>query len=184
LRKSVTCRGSSTQATAQHASAPTPSMPVELWPYHSMMLMKTSSNNWVDGPAPLGSHISLLKFLPSPQVCPNAWWCTMSFIMSGSNPVILHPGYTGSLWPRLQARPKYIIGVPCWLAYCTSIAVPNSTTTDQRIKRGGQPVWPIPTLAMDPGLRREKHKNGGREALPGGPQGGQILLENGRGLRA
>jgi hypothetical protein len=141
------CQGSSTQPTAPPVSAPTHYELVELWPYDSTMLVKTSSIIWVDGPAPRGSRISMLHFLPSPQVCPNAWWCTMCFIALAHNPMILHRGsYRFPVAALMnKAPPKYIIGVPCWLAYCTSDAALNSTTTDLRIGRGGHPVWPVPT---------------------------------------
>jgi hypothetical protein len=74
--------------------------------------------------------------------------------------------------------PKYIIGVPCW----TRLLLQHNGTKlhDNRPARewGGNPCGPYLPTAMDPGSRRDKNTNGGRETLPGGPQGGRILLEN------
>jgi hypothetical protein len=71
----------------------------------------------------------------------------MCLIALAHNPMILHRGsYRFPVAALMnKAPPKYIIGVPCWLAYCTSDAALNSTTTDLRIGRGGHPVWPVPT---------------------------------------
>jgi hypothetical protein len=96
--KMLSCLVSSTPATACPELVPTHSKPVELWPYNSTMLMKTSSKKWVDGQAPGGSRIYTLKFLPSPQVCPNAWWCTMCFITLGRNPMSLYPSFYRFPW--------------------------------------------------------------------------------------
>jgi hypothetical protein len=98
VREMLSCSVSSTPATACPELVPTHSKPVELWPYNSTMLMKTSSKKWVDGQAPGGSRIYTLKFLPSPQVCPNAWWCTMCFITLGRNPMSLYPSFYRFPW--------------------------------------------------------------------------------------
>jgi hypothetical protein len=67
------------------------------------------------------------------------------------------------------------------LAYCSSTRA-VSFMTIYLCTEGGQPMWPIPLKAMDPAPGETKKEKGGRETLPGGPQGGKILLENDRRL--
>jgi hypothetical protein len=94
----------------------------------------------------------------------------MCFITLVPNPLILRTPVTpGSPWQHpLEVLPKYINGVPCWIAYCSSTTALNSTTTDRRFDRGGgQPVWPVPPPSNGPWFEERQKQEWGQGDIAG-----------------
>jgi hypothetical protein len=128
---------SSILATILPVSARIPYGQVAQWPFDLMMLVKTSSRNWVDGQAPLGLLTFMLKSLLSPQVCQSAWSSTMCSTMFAFNSSVpLTAGYYGFPGMLRMELPNTLTRCRSWRTYYPSIPAQTFATTDRRYSGG------------------------------------------------